>query len=198
MNFGISPKLYLSQKSIDLLNSIQNTSLDILSIEELVSALKQGDRTTYSEIIHNFYIPNADFEDYGYWSDEIYTRNCIFENDQFELILLCWNPNQITPIHDHGGEECWVRVIKGEFEEVIYSINKQEELREVKTHTAKENEVTYMIDFMGFHTLQNLTNERGMTLHLYAKPIRSCNSYDLHEGKLIHRELVYTTMAESA
>ena len=113
----------------------------------------------------------------------------------FELVLLCWKAGQITPIHDHGGEECWVKIIDGEFKEVIYQLDDAEELKMVKSAVAKTNDITYMIDFMGFHSLENLSDKKSMSLHLYAKPIRSCNSYDEESGKLINRELVYTTVS---
>lgn len=140
-------------------------------------------------------ISSSVFNDYCSWSDECYTRNCIVDNEKFELILLCWGPGQMTPIHDHGGEECWVTIIDGEFKETIYKIDDADGLKEVKSSIAKTNDVTYMIDFMGFHTLENLSNNRSMSLHLYAKPIRSCNSYDEKSGKLVNKELVYTTVS---
>ena len=67
------------------------------------------------------------FEIFCSWSESTYTRNCIFENERFELILICWQSSQKTPIHDHGGEECWVKFIDGEFKETIYKSNEVSE-----------------------------------------------------------------------
>ena len=45
----------------------------------------------------------AEFEKYATWNQESYTRNCIARTDTYELILLCWEKKQETPIHEHGG-----------------------------------------------------------------------------------------------
>lgn len=141
-------------------------------------------------------IPNSDFSDYCYWDDDCYTRNCIVDHENFELILLCWGPGQITPIHDHGGEECWVSFIDGEFKETIYQLDDNNELQEITSSIAKSKDISYMIDFMGFHSLENLSNKRSMSLHLYAKPIRNCNAFDDELGELVNKDLEYTTVSE--
>jgi cysteine dioxygenase len=111
------------------------------------------------------------------------------------LILICWCEGQRTPIHDHGGEECWVKVIEGEFKETIYKQNEAGELNFVKSSISKSNEITYMKDFMGFHRLENLSNKRSMSLHLYAKPIRKCKMFDEKSGTFMNKDLVYDTTA---
>ena len=186
----------MNKKALTLLDSQKNTPVIVQSLNELVTALSEGERTTYNNIIRSMNIPSSVFNNYCSWSDDSYTRNCIVDNEKFEVILLCWEPGQKTPIHDHGGEECWVAVIEGEFKETIYQLNNDDELKVVKSAIAKTNDVTYMIDFMGFHRLENLSNKRSMSLHMYAKPIRSCNMYDEKSGKIISRELVYTTVSE--
>lgn len=111
------------------------------------------------------------------------------------MILLCWEKGQITPIHDHGGEECWVKVIQGEFREVISKMDKGGELNVVKSTISKSDDISYMIDFMGFHSLENMSNKRSMSLHLYAKPIRNCNLFDEKTGKFVNKDLVYDTVS---
>ncbi len=127
------------------------------------------------------------------WSEDCYTRNCIIENENFELILICWCKGHKTGIHDHGGEECWVKVIEGEFKETIYKKDNSGELNVVKSIVSKQNEVTYMKDFMGFHKLENLSNKRSVSLHLYAKPIRKCNMFDEASNTFISKDLSYDT-----
>ncbi|MCT4697769.1 cysteine dioxygenase family protein [Tenacibaculum haliotis] len=163
------------------------------SLDELVTALSEGERTTFNHIIHSVKLPIKTFEDYISWSEECYTRNCIVNNEKFELILLCWEQGQITPIHDHGGEECWVKVIEGEFRETIYKEDEIGGLTFVKSSVSKENAVTYMKDFMGFHSLENLSKKRSMSLHLYAKPIRKCRAFDEKTKTFVDRMLTYCT-----
>ena len=55
----------------------------------------------------------GDVEPYVQFSDEKYARNPIFRNDYFELLCLCWKSGQRSPIHDHKGSNCCVRVLLG-------------------------------------------------------------------------------------
>ena len=170
----------------------KNTTI-LQSLNDLISALSDGERTTYNHIIHSLQLePNA-FEKYANWSKDCYTRNCIADTEKFELILICWCAGHQTSIHDHGGEECWVKVIEGEFKETIYKKDEMGALKLTKTKFSKKNDVTYMKDFMGFHRLENSANRRSMSLHLYAKPIRSCNVFNEVSKTFVHKELDYDT-----
>lgn len=179
------------------MNSNQNTSITLQSLDDLISALSEGERTTFNDIIRSMQIPSSAFKEYCSWSEDLYTRNCIVNTEKFELILLCWEPRQITPIHDHGGEECWVKVIQGEFRETIYKVDAVGKLDPIDSVTSSAGGVSYMIDFMGYHSLENRSNTRSMTLHLYAKPIRTCNSFDKALGKFVHKSMSYNTTANS-
>ena len=53
-----------------------------------------------------------------------------------------------------------------------------------------------MIDFMGFHRLENISDNKSMTLHLYAKPIRSCNVFDEDSKKFVNKDMVYSTVPD--
>ena len=64
-----------------------------------------------------------------------------------------------------------------------------------KTGVSKTNEVTYMKDFMGFHSLENISNQKSMSLHLYAKPIRKCRVFDAASKTFADKELGYDTRA---
>lgn len=176
------------------MNLNEKTSIICESIQELVTTLCESERTTYDHIIRSLKVPASAFQTYHSWSKDCYTRNCIFENENFELILLCWEPGQKTAIHDHGGEECWVRVIDGTFKETVYKTSKTGTLDVVKSVISKANDITYMIDFMGFHSLENMSKKRSLSLHLYAKPIRNCNVFDEKEKQFVNKDLIYHTL----
>ena len=175
------------------MESKKKSTTILQGLNDLISALSEGERTTYNHIIHSLQLePNA-FEKYAYWSNDCYTRNCIADTEKFELILICWCAGHQTSIHDHNGEECWVKVIEGEFKETIYKKDEMGALKLTKTKFSKKNDITYMKDFMGFHRLENSANKRSMSLHLYAKPIRSCNVFNEVSKTFVHKELDYDT-----
>ena len=175
------------------MNSNEQNHPAIHSIDELVTSLTEGERTEFADIIYSTNLPLSSFEPFLSWSDDCYTRNCIAENENFELILLCWEKGQSTPIHDHGGEECWVKVIQGEFRETILKVNESGNLRTVKTTTSQPGDISYMVDFMGCHRLENINDGRTMSLHLYANPIRNCQLFDEDTKTFVSKEMSYDT-----
>ena len=52
---------------------------------------------------------------YIHFSKRKYTRNLVAYEETLSVILLCWEANQKTPIHDHGdfGMRTWVKVLQG-------------------------------------------------------------------------------------
>ena len=173
-------------------NNIKSRAI-LESLEDFIIALSEGERSSYNQIIHSIKFKANIFEKYTSWSAEHYTRNCIVDSEKFELILICWDAGQATPIHDHGGEECWVKVIQGEFKETIYKENEAGALHVVKTAVSRPNEVTYMKGFMGFHAFENVSNKKSMSLHLYAKPIRKCRIFHTESKTFLQKELHYDT-----
>jgi cysteine dioxygenase len=178
------------------LESTKNDQKTLNSFSELVQVLDEVERKNYTTILKSIQLPKAEFEKFATWSETCYTRNCVVENENFELILLCWEKDQITAIHDHGGEECWVYFAKGTFKENIYSQEENGELKIIKTTNTKPGDVAYMIDFMGFHNLENTSNKRAMSLHLYAKPIKNCNVYDSEKNEFFSKEMSYDNVQE--
>ena len=179
------------------MNSTEKSTETLQTLTDLITALSEGERTTYNHIIHSAKFKPTDFDSYSLWLTDCYTRNCIIDTENFELILICWCEGHKTPIHDHGGEECWVKVIEGEFKEVVYKKNENDELIAVKSSISKTNQVSYMKDFMGFHSLENISNKKSMSLHLYAKPIRNCTVFDEDSKGFVNKEMSYHRTAST-
>ena len=178
------------------MTSKKETHKTYQSLSELVTILSNEESVNYADIFRSIELTEGAFEDCVSWSDESYTRNCIAENGKFELLLLCWEKGQATAIHDHGGEECWVKVIEGELSDTIYKVDKFGKFNDVSSNISKKGDVSYMADFIGFHRLENLSETRSMSLHLYAKPIKSCNTFDEGARKLVPKDLAYDKVFE--
>jgi cysteine dioxygenase len=82
--------------------------------------------------------------------------------------------------------------VEGQFEEVVYGIEKSK-LAVKKRKAASDGTLTYMADFMGVHSLQNIGDQRAFSLHLYAKPIVSCHIFDPHSEQFTTKNLIYDT-----
>ena len=162
----------------------------------LTAALCEHEQTAYNKIIRSVLIPQEAFEVFCSWSEECYTRNCIFENENFELILICWEKDQKTPIHDHDGEECWVKVIDGTLKETLYKETSGGPTQ-FKSSISEKGAISYMMDFMGYHKLENISDRRAMSLHLYAKPIKKCNVFDDQKQAFSTKTLSFNTVSSA-
>ncbi len=163
---------------------------DISNLEDLIELLDNSSKDEYKSLGKQISIPLEEFEDYIHFNDEFYTRNCIKRTDDYELILLCWEEGQATPIHCHNNQECWVHVLKGKFDEVRF-VDEDDDLSiDHEMHLEKEN-VSYMNDDMGYHSLENAADGRSISLHLYMNPIDECTVYNEDEDKFERKELEY-------
>lgn len=163
-------------------------------INELVECISKCDADNYIEAITNLGLTVKDFEGDIHFSEKKYTRTCIAEDENFELILLGWSKGQKTPIHNHDGHEGFVYALKGKIKEVRYHLNSNNELEKESEGILNENQVAYAKkDINGFHTIENISNDNALTLHLYKKPIKKC--LILEKDELVTKEMAYDFIA---
>ena len=51
-----------------------------------------------------------------------YVRTLIRTTEHYDALVMCWLPGQHSPVHDHGGSACGVRVIQGAVTETLYTL----------------------------------------------------------------------------
>jgi predicted metal-dependent enzyme (double-stranded beta helix superfamily) len=51
-----------------------------------------------------------EWQGYAFFSQENYTRNWIANTPDFSILLLCWEPGQKSPVHDHTSSNAWLKV----------------------------------------------------------------------------------------
>jgi len=164
--------------------------MTITSISQLIEELQQSSKEQYADIGVRLDIPLDEFKEYCHWNSDHYTRNCIARDDHYELILLCWEGQQQTAIHCHGGEECWVYVIDGKIEETHYLLEDDAPIEQSRD-TLSAGEKSFMCDDLGYHSLRNAQHDRAISLHLYMDPIKKCTSYNVKTQQFLSRDLSY-------
>lgn len=138
-----------------------------------------------------------DWRAYAHPLAERYTRNLVGLDPHFELLLLCWNPGQATPIHAHEGQDCWMAVVEGEIDEVHYAWPQDDTpapLEAVKTVRYRLGDVGYIHDDMGLHLIRPAGDQPCVSLHLYSLPLRACNIYCPETGRASRKQLSYDTV----
>ena len=143
--------------------------------------------------LQNFNLSERNHKQYSFFDNRYYTRNLIFRDEHFEIILLCWGPGQIAPIHGHEGEKCWMRIESGALQICNYKLDSINPL-ELTMISLTKGEVGYLDGPAEIHSVENVYNEPAISLHVYAKPFDKCDIYDLNEGVIRKTELLYDSM----
>ncbi|MFT6333895.1 MAG: cysteine dioxygenase [Saprospiraceae bacterium] len=162
----------------------------INNLSELLSELNNSSKDEYAAIGARLEIPIEQLKPYSHWNSDFYARNCIERTEHFELILLCWEAEQETPVHCHGGEECWVYVMDGKLKETHFQYEDEELITESVDVLGKGGK-SFMCDELGYHKLENVSGQRSLSLHLYMDPIDTCTKFDKNANNFKQIDLSY-------
>jgi cysteine dioxygenase len=120
--------------------------------------------------------------DYIHFSDERYSRNLLAYGPQFYALVLCWQPGQASPIHDHKGASCGVRVIEGVATETSYGWHNDRLVPKTVT-SMQAGEVCGSFDD-DIHEIRNNGDLNLVTLHIYSPYLDNINLYNLETGEV--------------
>tara|TARA_B100001250_G_scaffold413538_1_gene448004 strand:+ start:1963 stop:2481 length:519 start_codon:yes stop_codon:yes gene_type:complete len=153
-------------------------------------AKKEFPSTEVTNFLNNYELIEKDRLKYSHFSKKNYTRNLVFRNKYFEIIILCWSPGQIAPIHGHEGEKCWAKVEVGKLKFCNFNIISKNPLK-----LKNEKEIIGKKGFLDgpaeIHSVENIYDKNAVSLHIYAKPYDSCNIYDINTKKINRVNLEY-------
>jgi cysteine dioxygenase len=108
-----------------------------------------------------------------------YVRNLIHSGPAYQALALCWRSGQRSPIHDHTGSSCGVRVIQGIATETIFEraangmvyASQSRHLPAGTTCASQDADV---------HQMSNLQQgEDLITLHIYSPALLCMNMYSI-------------------
>jgi len=137
-----------------------------------------------------------------FWSDDCYTRNLIFKDDRFEMMAICWEKGQMSRVHDHADQKCWMTVPVGKLRGQNFAIAEMDKstnfCRLVETDMFDLSDcLTAKVELEEpVHQILNLSefNERAVSLHVYSKPFDRCLSYCRDTNTFKEVPLFYTSV----
>ncbi len=122
-----------------------------------------------------------EFERYG---DLRYQRNLIKAGEGYHALLLCWKPGQRSPIHDHRGSACAVRVLSGICTETQFERTEQGDVYPTFTRQLYAGQVCGSYDH-DMHQISNLSSHDPLvTIHIYTPPLLVMGQYSLTERSI--------------
>jgi cysteine dioxygenase len=135
------------------------------------------------------------------WDRQHYTRNLIDKTPLYELIAICWELGQVSSVHNHQGQNCWMAVPMGRLLVENYRTI-SEDVKNGKavlepTDTVEMNPANpCAVDPREpVHRVLNPRefNQRAVSLHVYSRPYDSCMVYSPEQGTCGEIKLHYTT-----
>ena len=132
-----------------LINSFKNINFNYLS--------------AYQYLFKNF--NSLEWNNYVSFDDKNYKKNLVYRDNNYELFVVCWKPDQKTILHSHSENGCIIRMLKGNLTEKIYYNNGI-----YKKHILTKDDITYIDNNIGKHIMENNSENNAMSLHLYSPP----------------------------
>ena len=143
-----------------------------------------------SDLIIKSQFSNKLLDKYSHFNKKTYTRNMIYKDSNFEVLLICWSAGQMAPIHGHEGEKCWFKILSGSLEIYNYKIEtiRPLKLKKMEKITASTG---YLDGPADIHSINNCYKNPVITLHIYAKPYDTCDIYDLKTNQIQRLKMNY-------
>ena len=176
-------------------------------IQNLISGLREIPDTEFvCDNVYDFLSTNPVDTDsispFVFWSDKHYTRNLIYKDDRFEMMAICWERGQVSRVHNHSEQRCWMTVPIGRLKGQNFAVEAIDESRgycklietdsfELAECLAAKVELEEPI-----HQILNLAefDERAVSIHIYSKPFDTCISYCRDTDTFKTVDLSYTSV----
>jgi cysteine dioxygenase len=104
-----------------------------------------------------------DWKQYIFFDKQEYKKNLVYRDNNFEMFVVCWFPNQETKIHNHPEGGCLLKILEGNINEELY--DKNFVLQE--NNNLVMSDVRYIDDSIGIHKMKN-NKENTISLHIYS------------------------------
>jgi cysteine dioxygenase len=123
-----------------------------------------------------------ELRDHMRFSDQQYARNLVCEGPWYHLLVLCWKNGQRSPIHDHAGSTCGVRVLRGVLTETTFAFTPNGHVKAVGSRDLVEGHVCGTQDD-DLHQISNLQAGDAdlVTLHIYTPPLKWMGTYSMYD-----------------
>jgi cysteine dioxygenase len=177
------------------------------SINDVVSGLRSiSDRDFTCDNVYQFLAENPVAVDsitrYFYWSPEFYTRNLIYKDSRFEMMAICWEKGQVSRVHNHWDQKCWMTVPVGKLKGQNFAVAEIDESRgycklvETDTFSLSDCLAASVELEQPIHQILNLLefDERAVSIHIYSKPFDRCLSYCRDTDTFKEVQLFYTSI----
>jgi len=183
------------------------TATKAVTIESFVRELRKFPESAFDgieqvrEFLKEMPVEPASLTPYLTWDRQHYTRNLIDKTPLYELMAICWEIGQISSVHNHRDQNCWMAVPAGRLLVENFHVVHQDiaggTCRITSTETLEMNpgQPCAVDPQEPVHRVINPRefNQRAVSLHVYSRPFDTCVVYSAEQGTCGEIALHYTT-----
>ncbi|MGC1374221.1 MAG: cysteine dioxygenase family protein [Candidatus Sulfotelmatobacter sp.] len=183
------------------------TVMKTVSVDDFAAGLRTFPEKTFdgTEEIRKFLaempVDPESLAPYLTWDGQHYTRNLIDKTPLYELIAICWEIGQISSIHNHRDQNCWMAAPIGRLLVENFHVVHQDipggkcKLAATDTVEMNASRPCAVDPREPVHRVINPRefNRRAVSLHVYSRPFDSCVVYSAEQGTCGEIQLHYTT-----
>jgi cysteine dioxygenase len=180
----------------------------MVTVDKLIDGLKSiSDDDFTCDNVYSFLGDNPIDVDsitrYFVWRPEHYTRNLIYKDERFEMMAICWESGQVSQVHNHADQKCWMTVPVGKLLGQNFAVDEIDEPRGLCRLRETDNFIlsdclTAKVELEEpIHQILNLPEygQRAVSIHIYSKPFESCLAYCRETHTFKEVQLSYTSIA---
>jgi cysteine dioxygenase len=135
------------------------------------------------------------------WDRQHYTRNLIDKTSLYELMAICWEVGQVSSVHNHRDQNCWMAVPLGRLLVENFHVLHQDipggksTIKATETVEMNRSHPCAVDPLEPVHRVLNPRefNQRAVSLHVYSRPFDTCVVYSAEQGTCGEIQLHYTT-----
>jgi predicted metal-dependent enzyme (double-stranded beta helix superfamily) len=167
-----------------------------LSLNELIDQLNHFAEQRFpvqevGQFMRGHIMSEQELAPYTFFESDRYTRNLIHKSEAFELLAICWQPGQDSPVHGHEGEKCWSRVEAGKLRFTNYLAVPSGEFFDFEVLSVNVGSPGHLDGPAEIHKVENAFDEPAISLHLYSYPFEACDIYDVEKHLTDRKTLSY-------
>ena len=111
-------------------------------------------------ILNNY--NGSDWINYIKYNDDKYNKIYVYDEIEYEMVLICWKKGQKSNIHCHPEKGCLMKILQGQLVEIRYDNDF------VKENILSANCMSYIEGKNGLHSVDAIDNT--VSLHIYSPP----------------------------
>ena len=126
-----------------------------------------------------------DLDDYVRFGEDRYRRTLVRQGPWYHGLVVCWRSGQRSPIHNHAGSTCGVRVLTGVATETVFAMTPSRLIKPASSTDLRAPGTSVSSDRF-IHQVSNLQAPGCdlITLHVYSPPLLRMDTYSLTDATI--------------